>query len=121
MDCLFTDEETKDKSVAELKKEAVLVHGVANDFGFVSERVEKHRDEIASMLQDLPDEFHQKKGGGMSFLQACMDKDGNLWGEHRSIEQLVTLGIAIGQVKYCLPREMWSALPGGVPYLVVIE
>ena len=56
----------------------------------------------------------------MSFLDACMDKHGNQWTDfHQTMEQLVQLGIAIGEVEYCLPRDLWSALPGGVPFLVV--
>ena len=40
------------------------------------------------------------------------------WGEHRSFEALVTLGIAIGKVKYIIPEEMWVFLPGSVPYVL---
>ncbi len=35
------------------------------------------------------------------------------------MEALVVLGIASGFVKYPMPREMWSALPGGMPYIVI--
>ena len=35
------------------------------------------------------------------------------------MEDLFCLGIAIGKVQYCLPRETWSLLPGGVPYLMI--
>lgn len=37
------------------------------------------------------------------------------------VEQLVQLGIALGKVKYCLPREAWKNLPGGVPYFMVLS
>jgi hypothetical protein len=55
----------------------------------------------------------------MSFLNACVDKHGNHWGEHPSVEQLLVLGVAIGKIEYCLPREYWRALPGGVPYFMI--
>jgi len=29
------------------------------------------------------------------------------------------LGIAAGKASYVFPREAWSALPGGVPYVVL--
>ena len=58
-------------------------------------------------------------GGGWSFLQACVDKNGNHWGEHSNMEELFCLGIAIGKVESLLPRDMWKVLPGGVPYYVI--
>jgi hypothetical protein len=72
------------------------------------------------MLLQLPDSFQKDSGGGYSFLEACNNKDGNQWtGLHLRMEQLFSLGIATEQVSYCLPRENWSILPGGMPYLVV--
>jgi hypothetical protein len=35
------------------------------------------------------------------------------------MEHLFQLGLAAGYVKPLLPREMWAAFPGGVPYYVV--
>lgn len=72
------------------------------------------------MLDKLPEQFHEATGGGWSFLNACNDRHGNQWtGLHQRMEQLFQLGIALGRVSYCLPREFWSAMPGGVPYIVV--
>jgi hypothetical protein len=112
LDCLFKDgEDTAGHIVAE---------GIALTVGFHHGRIEEHRQEIHDMLAELPDEFKTSGGGGYSFLNACMDKHGNQWtGMHQTQEQLVQLGIAIGEVEYCLPREMWSALPGCVPYFTV--
>lgn len=31
------------------------------------------------------------------------------------------LGLATKRVQYCLPRDLWEALPGNVPYFVVME
>lgn len=112
LDCLFKEKETKDNPV--------LVEGIANKFGFHLGRVENHKDEIYSMLKQLPKSFQKDSGGGMSFLEACTDKDGNLWtGLQPIVEQLVVLGIAIKKVSYCLPKDFWKTLPGGVPYFVV--
>ena len=72
------------------------------------------------MLAELSDDFKTSGGGGMSFLNACMDKHGNQWtGMHLRQEQLVQLGIAIGEVEYAASREMWRLFPGGMPYFVV--
>ena len=99
--------------------DAVTVQGVVSDFVFNRERMESHRDEVSEMLALLPDEFMKSKGGGMSFLNACVDRNGNHWGEHVHIQELVVLGIGLGLVRFVLPRELWSALPGNMPYFVI--
>lgn len=98
---------------------AVQAEGVISTFGFHPERLNNSRTAIQALLAELPLPFREGEGGGWSFLQACETKNGDLWGEHRNIEQLMTLGLATGDVEYLMPREMWSALPGGVPYFVV--
>lgn len=114
MDCLFREGEDT--------SEHVPVHGIVTNAGFHPERLESHRREIGQMLCELPLEFQKSGGGGWSFLNACNDKEGNQWtGLQQTMEQLFLLGIAIGQAKFQLPRDMWSALPGGMPYVVVGE
>jgi hypothetical protein len=110
-DCLFQDGE--DTSTA------VIVEGIMSKFGFHPERLQKNEGKIRAMLECLPDEFQSGKGGGMSFLNACMTKDGEQWGEHPSMEQLLVLGLATKQVAMLMPRDMWNILPGGMPYFAV--
>ena len=110
-DCLFRDGEDTSK--------AKIVEGIVRKFGFHPERLQQHRTDIAEMLGELPDEFQADKGGGWSFLNACMTKSGDLWGEHQNIEQLLVLGLATQQASLLMPREMWSAFPGGMPYFAV--
>ena len=89
--------------------------------GFHPERIKTAAPEIAQMLNELPRPFHVEGGGGWSFLQACQDRHGNQWtGMHRTMELLFLMGLALGKVKECLPREHWTILPGGVPYYTVI-
>lgn len=111
MDCLFKEGEDVSK--------AVEVQGVAHSFGFHPERLNTNRPFVQALLAELPLPFREGDGGGWSFLQACETQSGVLWGQHRNIEQLMVLGLATGDVAYLLPREAWSALPGGVPYFVV--
>lgn len=70
------------------------------------------------MLDQLPGEFKLSDGGGWSFLNACVESNGTLWGQHADVEALMALGIATDLVKYNVPRELWSELPGGMPYFV---
>jgi len=109
--CLYGDGESTGS--------AKIVEGVITNYGFNPDKLEESKIEIGEMLSELPDEFKKDGGGGMSFLNACMTKDGTQWGEHRNIEQLLVLGIATDQAKILMPREMWSAFPGGMPYFVV--
>jgi len=80
-----------------------------------------HKKEIIDLLNELPDNFKEEVGGGWSFIQACVYKNGNHWGEHHSMEELLCLGIAIGRVKCLMPKDMWSILPGGVPYYAICK
>ena len=110
--CLFKDnEDTTDHIVAE---------GIVSTVGFHPGRIEENREVIHDMLAELPDDFKASGGGGYSFLNACLDRHGNQWtGMHQKQEQLVQLGIAINEVEFILPRDMWPAFPGGMPYFTV--
>lgn len=112
LDCLFKKgEDTSNHIVAE---------GLVQTVGFHPGRIKKHAQKIHDMLAELPDEFKASGGGGFSFLNACLDRKGRQWaGTHKTQEELVLLGIAIGEVEYCLPREAWASFPGGMPYFVV--
>lgn len=112
-DCLFRDSEDTSKHVA--------AEGIVRNARFHPKRLESHRAEIEAMLVELSDDFKETGGGGMSFLNADNDRHGNQWtGVHQRMEQLFQLGIGIGKVKPMLPRKMWSSLPGGMPYYIVM-
>jgi len=112
-DCLFKEGENTDNPV--------IADGIMSKIGFHEERLNNNSDNITSMLNKLPKEFQKNSGGGMSFLNACDDCDGNQWTSlHKIMEQLFVLGLALGKVKCLMPREMWVSLPGGMPYYVVI-
>lgn len=104
----------------ETLKTPTIVEGITRKFGFHPGRVANHADEIADLLAQLPEQFQHNHGGGWSFLNACHNRNGEMWtSEHRVMEDLFVLGIAAGRARWLLPREAWSSLPGGVPYVVV--
>lgn len=110
--CLF--EEGEDTS------SAVIANGITCNVGFNPVRLAEYKKEIRDMLFELPDEFKKTHGGGWSFLQACMKKNGEQWtGVHQRMEELFQLGLATGVVEEQLPRDVWDVLPGGMPYYVV--
>lgn len=112
MDCLFKDGEDTTEHVA--------VRGLVRSFGFHPGRLEANKGKIITLLHELPDTFQRDGGGGGSFLQACYDKEGEQWGEHMNMEQLFSLGVAVGAVNEPFPREMAAMLPGGMPYYSVV-
>ena len=110
--CLFQDGE--DTSTA------VVVEGIVANVGFHPGRLAAAADEIRALLNELPEKFRENEGGGWSFLNACMDRHDHQWtGVHSTMEQLFLLGLASGQVECLLPRELWSVLPGGMPYYMI--
>ena len=116
--CLFRQNEIGEDGKP--KGEMIEVEGIVSKYGFHSGRIEKYKDKIIEFLDELPAQFHKYHGGGWSFLNLCNTKDGEQWtGFHLQMEQLVCLGMAIGKVKYCLPKEVWPSLPGGMPYVVI--
>lgn len=99
---------------------AIEVEGVVSKFEFDPKRIASHSAAIGDLLAELPDQFQMPKGGGWTFLNACQDRHGNQWtDEHRTMERLFCLGIAAGKAQWVLPRDMWAALPGGMPYVAV--
>lgn len=95
------------------------VQGIRGPIGFHPERVKEHAKEIEELLLQLPNEFMKTGGGGYTFLNGCMTADGEQWGEQSNVDELICLGMAIGKCSFLMPREMWSVLPGGMPYFVV--
>ncbi len=114
-DALFKDEEI---SANEIPENAIVVEGIVQKFAFHPGRLKSHAEELRDILLEIPEPFHRGKGGGWSFLNLCNDKQGNQWGEHRNMEQLVVLAIGMGLGKYSFPKNFWNSLPGGVPYVV---
>lgn len=111
--CLFTDE---DKPITHY----MLAEGIGCKVGFHPERLRSTDCAVRTLLANLPTQFFEKTGG-WSFLNMGNDKEGNQWtGLHRTMEQLLLLGLALGRISYCLPREAWAIYPGGMPYLVIL-
>ena len=126
--CLFSDAGVKGRGRAkagspDVPEGAVIVRGITMNVGFHPVRLEAKRAEVAALLGELPHQFREDEGGGggWSFLNACEDRHGNQWGEHRDVEMLFLLGEALGLARPSISREAWPSLPGGMPYYVVTE
>jgi hypothetical protein len=103
--------------------DSVVIEGVVHTYAFQPAKLAEHRLEVVGMLVNLPIEFRPTEkggGGGWSFLNACNDRRGEQWtGMHMAMENLFVLGIANGDAEWQLPRDVWSVLPGGMPYVAV--
>jgi len=116
--CLWTDAEIKRLGREKITETSKIAPGILTAVGFNGERLKEHEQDIIEMLQQLPDEF--EFDGGWAFVHACMRQDGAQWtGSHATVEQLMLLGIGIGKVEICSPRDTWHLFPGGLPYFVV--
>jgi len=119
-DCLY---HTKEEAEAGLELgKAVTVEGIVWNVVFSKAKLDEHADLIMRMLMELPEAFRQTGGGGWSFLNACDDRHGNQWTSfHETMGMLFMLGTGIGKVVMPLPRDMWTVLPGGMPYYVILD
>ena len=97
---------------------AVIAEGVVMKAGFDPVRLEAQRAAVVAMIAELQDPFFEDTGGGWSFLNLCVRRDGEIWGQHQDCDALICLALALDLAYWLLPiREMWSAMPGGVPYV----
>lgn len=120
-DCLYRPTEISGAAENEnaVPAGAVCAEGVLHNFCFHPQRLESHRQDVKSMLSNMEDAFMVEKGGGMSLIRMPFTKDGKQFGEQIDAECLYVLGNALGYCKFCLPREMWDILPGGMPYVQI--
>ena len=113
--CLYHDDETDaDGHPKKDQPEPLQVEGAVSRFGFHPGRIKAQEDRIRELLGELSPEF----ADGHSLMVACNDKDGRQWTSYQlTVDELFCLGMAIGAVEFCAPREMWPMLPHGMPYL----
>jgi hypothetical protein len=122
-DSLYTSEELISLvGTAEVPPPGALFgEAVMRKFSFHPDRLEKHRDEVVAIIEQLNTNFlaeDQGGTGGWSFLNLAFDKDGIQWGEHVNCDELIAVASALGLAVFPLPqREIWKALPGGMPYV----
>lgn len=116
MACLYRPEEIVDRKAP---ADAVKAASVVATFYFHPERLEARRADVVSMLRQLPKPFRKDEGGGWSFLNACVDRHGEQWGEHAHIDALFALAIALGLGTFPLERGLWVTLPGGMPFFTI--
>lgn len=98
----------------------VIAEGVQTDAKFSRLKLFEYQNQISEMLKFLPDNFRRFSGGGWTFLNMCQHKDGHNWTDlHKTVDKLLVLGLALDLISYTMPRDMWSSLPGSMPYVSI--
>ena len=94
----------------------IEVEGIYDNFTFCKEVLDSERQHIEDMLKSLPKGFKQ----GWSFGEMYHTKTGRQWTANiKTMEALMVLGVAIGKLKYPVPKSLWWSLPGGMPYVIL--
>jgi hypothetical protein len=106
-DCLARTEEAP----------TLRVHSVYNEFYLSIIRLKNHTTDIRAFLGCLSTRFYADRGGGHSFTAMGHRRDGEHWGGRPDVERLVTLGLGVGLVEFCLDRGQWHLFPAGAPFV----
>lgn len=94
----------------------IVVQGIVNNFEFDRQMLVKETPHIEELLSELPESFKE----GSSFMEMYTNRDGEQWtGVIQPLEELLVLGVAVGKIRFLVPREQWWSLSGGMPYIVL--
>lgn len=109
VDCLFKDNEDTTHNIK--------VEGITCTFHLHPERLESKRELVQNFLNNLPSEFAE----GYTFMALPFTKTGAQWGEQPNAQELMVMAIGLNLMTYCFPKERWNVLPGGVPYVQLVN
>ena len=80
--------------------------------------LQRAREDIIRMLLSLPAGFRVDEREGGSVANMISRNDNSVWStDLTDVEKLIALGMGVGLVTFCAPREKWHKLPGGLPYV----
>lgn len=95
--------------------------GVHRSLGFHPERLLGAERQIREWLDALPEKFHLdvKIGGGWSFINGTVDRNGERWGELGHLDELLVMGNAINYARTIGDPVTWPSRPMGVPFFCI--
>lgn len=115
LDCFLPENYTDDTKV-------IVVNAVTGNFGFDPEKIEKHADDIQQMISQLSPKFDENNGGYSFMNLPFKGETDEPWGEQINGDHLMALGLASGWMMLTFEdRDMWSILPGAVPYVYRLD
>lgn len=115
LDCFLKEGYTDETKV-------IPVNSVTGNFGFDPDKIEKYSEDIHDMISQLHPNFDEKNQGYTFMNLPFKGENNEQWGEQRNGDQLMALGLASGWMKLTLEdKDIWAALPGGVPYVYRLD
>ncbi|PHS22243.1 MAG: hypothetical protein COA84_13885 [Robiginitomaculum sp.] len=116
IDKILTRESVHDLFMSCIRNEGKIVDMLMNK---VYMDTSTNVEEIKTLVNELTEDFFPNGGGGASFMTMCTDRDGDLWtGEQRIMDELMTMAVDAKLMSFLFPKNTWSMLPGGMPYVV---
>jgi len=105
-------------SQGEEERDRVIVDGFVQTFAFHRDRLEANRSAIKILIRDVVDDtFLLGGGGGNTAIYLTVDRTGQNWADQATAEAFFCLAAGLGLATYSVPRELWVAMPGGMPYI----
>ena len=80
-------------------------------------KLQDHRPEIEWALRQLPTAFLARPG--LSFKEAGRLRIGSWTDDLNAMDQLLTMGLALGVIEFSPDRSKWSEMPGGYPLVTI--
>jgi hypothetical protein len=118
--CLYREEEITRRGREVIMKEAKIVKGLQAQFGLKPSVVEEQRENIESMLMQLPPSFFFREEGE-SYVNAVVDGMGKQWTDfHQRVDELICLGLAIDAIKFA-PQTDYEKQTGLQRFKVTLE
>ena len=115
LDCFLPENYTDDTKV-------ILVNAVTGNFGFDPEKIEKHAVDIQQMISQLSSKFDEANQGYSFMNLPFKGENDEPWGQQINGDHLMALGLASGWMMLTFEdRDMWSILPGAVPYVYRLD
>lgn len=108
------------ESVAELIKSIagdVRCEGVKFVLDYNVTKLQDRQPEIEWYLRQLPTAFLARPG--LSFLETGRLRIGTWTDDLDVMDQLLTMGLALGVVEFSPDRRKWFEMPGGYPLVII--
>ena len=110
--CIYNQDEQKNEE----SSDTISVQGIKRLYIFSLANLCEERKHILSLLSQVT----RRSRYGASMTQLCYNRREQVWTKNAlTMEALMCLGLAIGKVKYLLPKESWSLLKNQMPYVII--
>lgn len=90
------------------------ISSISQYYSFDYNEIQKHKDQISHLFSQLYDGGIKRKLHMLFF-----EKDGRVWTRSvKTVDGLIGLGLANGDIEFYYPRELWERLPNKEPVIL---